>query len=321
MACYHPAKRFLTGYLTDTGKKEGVISMSNDDTPFFPLEKAENIVGHKIERNKDYVVYAKGRNGLALYNYEEIPCGHCLGCRLAKAKDWATRIEMETAMNPNDNWFLTITYNEANFPKSLSKRDMQLFIKKMRKEDKLRYFLAGEYGPKTARPHYHMILLNHNIGETKKWNAKLFKCTDLEKIWGKGNIMGAPAEPSAIAYTTQYTVKKAYELEKDWPEGIERPFILMSRRPGLGASYLENKEIKDGNIYIRGTKKQPRYVKNKLEKMNPELLEKLKEEGKKLALQYERQDRHLFNENRKTLISDKKEEIKKGKLKERRDKL
>lgn len=320
MACYHPAKRFLTGYLTENGKKEGVMSMKNDDTPFFPLEKAEKIVGHEIAHNRDYVIYAKGRNGLALYNYEEIPCGHCLGCRLKKAKDWATRLEMEIATHPFNNWFLTITYDEANCPSSLSKRDMQLFLKKLRKKGTLRYFLAGEYGPKTARPHYHMILLNHDIGKTEKWDSRLWKCEDLESIWGKGNILGAPAEASSIAYTTQYTVKKAYELEKDWPEGFEKPFILMSRRPGLGAEYIEIKKPKEA-IYINGAKALPRYAKAKFENENPKEYQEMIERGKQIAKQYEKQDTHLFNTSRKTTIGDTKEALKKAKLKERRDKL
>lgn len=320
MGCYHPAKRFLTGHLTENGKKEGVISLSNDDTPFFPLEKAEKTVGHKIRKDKDYVIYSKGRNGLALYNYEEIPCGHCLGCRLKKAAEWATRVAMEMRIKPYSNWFLTITYNDENDPGTLKKRDMQLFLKKLRKKGKLRYFLAGEYGPKNARPHYHMILLNYDIGKTQKWDRKLAKATDLEKIWGMGNILAAPANETTAAYTTQYTIKKAYELEKDWPKGFEKPFILMSRRPGLGAEYLEMKGT-DGHIYENGTKPAPRYAKNWLEKKNPELYEKIKEEAKKLAHKYEEQDRHMFDEERKTYIADKKEEIKKGKLKERRDKI
>ena len=38
--------------------------------------------------------------------------------------------------------------------------DVQKFLKRLRKayRGKLRYFVAGEYGEQTARPHYHMIL-------------------------------------------------------------------------------------------------------------------------------------------------------------------
>ena len=146
------------------------------------------------------------------------------------------------------------------------------------------------------------------------------KCEDLEKIWGKGNILGAPAEASSIAYTTQYTVKKAYELEKDWPEGFEKPFILMSRRPGLGAEYIEIKKPKEA-IYINGAKSLPRYAKAKFEKAEPKEYQEMIERGKRIAKQYEAQDVHMFNTSRRSIIGDTKEGLKKAKLKERRDKL
>ena len=88
--------------------------------------------------------------------------------------------------------------------------DIQKFLKRLRKayRGKLRYFVAGEYGEQTARPHYHMILygwqptdlehlykIQHNGYFTSKWLANL---------WGMGQIQIAQAVPESVR-TLLYT--------------------------------------------------------------------------------------------------------------------
>ena len=101
-----------------------------------------------------------------------IPCGKCIGCRLDKAQDWATRSLIEAKQWKN-NCFITLTYNDKNLPKngSLYKRDMTLFWKNLRyyhkgaesriykgrEEYPIRYFSCGEYGGEKGRPHYQLI--------------------------------------------------------------------------------------------------------------------------------------------------------------------
>ena len=48
---------------------------------------------------------------------------------------------------------------------TLKRRDVQLFMKRLRDKQpkscaKIKYYCAGEYGGRTRRPHYHLILLN-----------------------------------------------------------------------------------------------------------------------------------------------------------------
>ena len=93
--------------------------------------------------------------------------------------------------------------------------DIQKFLKRLRKayRGKLRYFVAGEYGEQTARPHYHMILygwqptdlehlykIQHNGYFTSKWLANL---------WGMGQIQIAQAMP---AYRDWETDRKSTRL-------------------------------------------------------------------------------------------------------------
>ena len=46
-----------------------------------------------------------------------IPCGQCIGCRIAQREDWTTRIEMEAREYPKDQvWFVTLTYDDDHVP-------------------------------------------------------------------------------------------------------------------------------------------------------------------------------------------------------------
>lgn len=321
MSCYHPFKIFYTGHKTENGKKEGVISFTDDDMEFYPLDQAEKRLGHKIEPVKGFIKIDPNTTRRYLIKYDEIPCGICLGCRMDKASDWANRLLMEIKTQPVNNWFLTITYDEENYPISLSKRDIQLFLKRIRKKQNFRYFLAGEYGTKTFRPHYHMILLNYEIGKTKPWDKQQLEMLDLEKTWGKGRILGAEANAATIAYTTAYTTKKAYNIEKDWPDMLEKPFILMSRKPGLGYKYLETKLdtiSEEGKIYVNGARKLPRYAKKLIEKQKPELLESINKASKRTADQMAQNDIHQYNSDYKTDINQRKEDTAKSKISSQR---
>lgn len=84
-----------------------------------------------------------------------VPCGCCLGCRVAHAREWSLRLLHELGY-----WdsavFLTLTYSDENCPLSLSKRELQLFWKRLRKAiapRKIKYFSCGEYGDLYGRPH------------------------------------------------------------------------------------------------------------------------------------------------------------------------
>lgn len=56
----------------------------------------------------------------------EIPCGHCLGCRLDHASMWATRITLE-AKNWKKCCFVTLSYNTKNLPLKEIHKDYQGF--------------------------------------------------------------------------------------------------------------------------------------------------------------------------------------------------
>ena len=90
------------------------------------------------------------------YTRVDLPCGRCIGCRLERSRQWAMRIVAEQQCCEASS-FVTLTYADA--PVSLSKRDCQLFLKRLRKRcGSFRYYLAGEYGEESGRPHYHACI-------------------------------------------------------------------------------------------------------------------------------------------------------------------
>lgn len=151
------------------------------------------------------------------YRQIEVPCGHCLGCRLDKANEWAVRASLELNENQK-NTFLTLTYAKAptnNGKMTLRKKDVQNFIKRLRKSgENLSYIICGEYGDKTHRPHYHCIIFGYWPDDTvlagiSKTKIEFYYSESLEKIWGHGYVTIEKANYNSIAYTTRYTQKKA----------------------------------------------------------------------------------------------------------------
>lgn len=105
--------------------------------------------------------------------YLVVPCGKCVICRKRKASALAARAIAETYTSGKSPLFLTLTYNDFHLRRSLigiptlQKLDLQLFFKRLRSlldayniEHHLRYLACGEYGSKTHRPHYHILLWN-----------------------------------------------------------------------------------------------------------------------------------------------------------------
>ena len=178
-----------------------------------------------------------------------IPCGQCTGCRLRKRKDWSTRMELEAYGHSKESiWFITLTYDDDHVPtqdtetgeiykgginiwkgvserprtaQTLSVEDTQLFIKRLRKavKEPLRYFLAGEYGDNTARPHYHMILYGWHPDDLKPIHKLSrhghYTSDKLVKIWGQGTVDIAQATPETYNYVAGYVTKKLYGNDKE----------------------------------------------------------------------------------------------------------
>lgn len=202
----------------------------------------------------------------------------CLGNRRT---EWAFRLNEEMKVATTGH-FLTLTYADEYVPVTedgeltLSKKDIRDFIKRLRwniylewmntftseeivlkwplKRPTIKYYLTGEYGTETHRPHYHAITFNVS--------QEIMR--DMANIWKKGNIKIGTVTPLSINYVTKYLISDIEDTSTK-----EKTFSWMSNK--IGEHYLEanhklHKNLKrDYAINQNGQKTRlPRYYKDKI---------------------------------------------------------
>lgn len=253
IGCYHPLNAFWTGLYTEKGKKDYVICSGQTNTLSLSSFKLQ-FRGRKYDN-----IALTSKYGDSYFKENlKIPCGQCIGCRLDYSRAWAVRCVLESKEYDN-NYFITLTYNDENLPKnnSLSVRDLQLFIKRLREYyrrnfnyDNIRFFACGEYGSLGDRPHYHIIFFNLPLSDLKFFKAnslqdKLFISETISKLWPYGFHSVGSVNFETCAYTARYIVKKLKGADSVYYEknGIIPEFVRMSRRPGIGEAYFnKNKD-------------------------------------------------------------------------------
>lgn len=240
MSCYHP----LAG-IAYYGE------YSNEDT-----------------KSRKYHIYGSWhpeyKNDKRFADAIKIPCGHCIGCILDKARSWSDRMMLEYYTSGR-GLFITLTYNNDHVPYgcddygvfrtySLCKEDLQKFLKRVRKRfepRELKFYAAGEYGPKTLRPHYHLVIfglgledfpdiVEHGVNEL---GQTYYISESFGELWRDKNRQSigfhilSEVSYKTCSYVARYTMKKAGQEQRI--EYAEPEFHVMSRRPGLGFTYLK----------------------------------------------------------------------------------
>lgn len=180
-----------------------------------------------------------------------VPCGHCPSCLSDRARDWSNRCLMEL-QDSKCAIFVTLTYCDWHLPYSdngptLRVDDTQRFMKRLRKafgSTRIRFLLSGEYGSKTQRPHYHAILFGLKLSDFpdlrflkyNKLGQPLFTSPRFASIWSHGMVSIGSVTKKSCDYVCRYVLKKQADLDDfgKYPVGIKPPFILSSRRPGIG---------------------------------------------------------------------------------------
>lgn len=277
MPCYKPLLGLHDGY-NENGKKH-----------------------YSIKPNRFVKDYKPGE----LYDgYEAIliPCGKCIGCRLDYSRQWADRMMLEL-YTAGKGMFVTLTYDDEHLgDNQLCKRDSQLWMKRLRErfsDQRIRFYLAGEYGSVSGRRHMHAILFGIGLDDIEdkvfykktKLGYGLYTSELMNDIWQhKGFVILSEVSWETCAYVARYVTKKlnsmdAYKIEEREPE-----FSLMSRKPGIGKEYLDlHPECLDmksipistteGGLEIR----IPKYYIDQLEKTDPERALEIREKRKKYA--------------------------------------
>lgn len=160
-------------------------------------------------------------------------CGQCNPCRINRIRLWVGRMYLEAMEHPASS-FVTLTYNEEHMPKDgcVTKKAVQLFLKRLRDllpNQPIRYYAVGEYGDKSWRPHYHLIIFG------------LFPSQEqiVAKCWPFGFVSVGTAEPASMSYCASYIQKKLTKKTDPRLTGRTPEFCLMSLKPGIGAGVVE----------------------------------------------------------------------------------
>lgn len=222
-----------------------------------------------------------------------LPCGKCIGCRTARATQWAQRCAHEAKMYPH-NTFITLTYDDAHLPNEghLDAAELQKFVKRLRQRRardpralagdhnrSLRYFACGEYGERGGRPHYHAILFNCGFTDQVRAGKDLYESDTLRELWPWGANRIGEATPAAASYIAQYSLKKIGAGDFD-ADGVWRPapFLRMSLKPAIGTAWLEKhaSDLTHGYLVSGSRRHQiPRTYLEKLKKLQPHFAEEI----------------------------------------------
>lgn len=226
--------------------------------------------GVKPAFNQASADYLKSRFPGAELREVDIRCGRCIGCRKAHSTFWGIRCYHEW------RWYhdrrlpvvmATLTYADEHLPPhgDLQYSDVQGFWMRLRRhiryrEEKaakaegrepdfssceLRYVVAGEYGPQTARPHWHALIFGVKPDDLE-WFKRGSKghpnhdSPSWSKCWGKGiTTFDLVDDVKQSFYVSGYAMKSAgllmsgqFHVEEEWmvPPGAKRKrgFYLMT---------------------------------------------------------------------------------------------
>lgn len=193
----------------------------------FPLENS----------NQNSIAYKKG--------ITHFDCGSCPECLRKRANVWAVRAFYEAKYHEH-NCMITLTYDNyvrdgagrviGELPPDrdlhVCKRDVQLFIKRLRKRygSGIKYIACAEYGSRTHRAHYHVILFGVQFEDATYYKASkrgnsIYKSRILTDLWSHGicTIDSVNINSAVARYCTKYTAKSR----------SEDTFMLFSHHLGL----------------------------------------------------------------------------------------
>lgn len=186
----------------------------------------------------------------------QLPCGQCWRCRLERSRQWAVRCVHEASLH-EFGCFITLTYADEFLPyrSSLEYKHFQDFAKRMRKSvGPFRYFVAGEYGDRNDRPHFHACIFGYDFQDKvpyKKTDSGflIYTSAKLSKLWSFGHSSIGDLNFETAAYTARYVMKKVngrdqkkhYErIDKETGEiySLEPEFCQPSLKPGIGTGWV-----------------------------------------------------------------------------------
>lgn len=208
---------------------------------------------------------------------------------MQRAEEWALRVRHEASLH-DANCFVTLTYGRDQLPPngSLDHRDFQLFMKRLRKISVygVRYYMCGEYGPQTFRPHYHACLFGADFRADRVESGRsgsgflFYQSRVLDILWPHGRAVVQDLTPETASYCARYIMKKALgntaeqayqriDVETGEVVQLKPEYAAMSLKPGIGAEWIKKnwRDVYTRDYVIADGKEHrtPRYYDKVLE--------------------------------------------------------
>jgi hypothetical protein len=262
--CVNPLKGFVNknGYVVKVSRNAKYIIRRNNTSDW--LSRYDD--PSNIDNNNNDNISTK---------YIDIPCRRCPECQSVIKREWTCRAIAEAQVH-NKMCFITLTYDNANIKyvktvdedgvvykhATLDHKDFQLFMYRLRNhfpDRKIRFFMAGEYGDRTFRPHYHAILYGVSIDDfsdlrvqTRNKDGDLLYKSDFFafNLWQLGFCLLAECTSATIGYVAGYVDKKYIKGAEFYRlTGIVPPYVRSSNRPGLGVPWFVDNIDKFKDLY------------------------------------------------------------------------
>lgn len=276
-----------------------------------------------------------------------VACGRCIGCRMDRVRDTATRCVHESKLHAY-SCMVTLTYDDEHLPRggSLYPPHFVAFMKALRYArssvvggrrvySPIRFLQAGEYGSRLLRPHHHALLFGVRFPDQKLKPGSLEKgkpcwySEELADLWGQGRRCQIDVLNSrTAAYSVGYVLKKITgdlaadhyrRVDPDTGEifDLHPEYSTRSNRPGLGAGFFERyrEDIFRGDFCATidgGQNPVPPYYDKLLQRDDPERYERIKAQ----RLAYAMRPEHRANSTPARLAV--REEVKRARLSLRR---
>lgn len=133
----------------------------------------------------------------------EVGCRECWQCRKRRVNDLVGRCIAESKFSQK-TYAITLTYkpSEGVNAVTLIYKDVQDFLKRLRKKYKCRYIVTGEYGSAKGRAHWHIIVFFKD------------KCPEVDqnkrvqwKYWPHGLVYFQEPDWKGFEYCLKYVLK------------------------------------------------------------------------------------------------------------------
>ncbi len=197
-------------------------------------------------------------------------CGHCEECRFEKQNDITNRALLEASVS-KFALFVTFTYDDKFNDDLLHRDHLRDYLRSLRSHFRkskfdflnnlsFQYIACGEYGKTTNRPHYHILLLFDNYIPRTSFKSFL---NILKSLWKYGYITDVQLCRNIAAssrYICKYIGKQSFISGLKEQDDIDKPFLLLSRRPALGCSPGVLSQYMDSILHSNDCTLQLRFI-------------------------------------------------------------